>query len=101
MKDRWGLDTDQRTTICYQKYVTDNLGNGKRVVTTPIVDTWDVNGKKSAKIVGFAAFFILDVPGKGGQQSLVHGQFINYVVPGVANGNPPAGPKLYTLRLVE
>ncbi|HYQ90292.1 MAG TPA: pilus assembly protein TadG-related protein [Candidatus Binatia bacterium] len=96
MDDLWKADTDQTQGICYTQYT----GNGKRVITTPIVNVWDVNGKKNAKIVGFAAFFIRDKPGKGGPNNIVTGQFINYVVPGDANGNPPAGPKLFSLRLV-
>jgi hypothetical protein len=101
MKDRWDLDTDKRTNICYQKYLADGLGNQKRVVTTPIVETWDLNGKKAAKIVAFAAFFMLDIPGKGGPQNIAHGQFINYVAPGEQTEEPPPGPQLFTLRLVE
>lgn len=97
LKDRWDLDTDQNQDICYAEYT----GNGQRVVSTPIVNTWDVNGKKHAEIVGFAAFFMVDVPGRGGQGSVAHGQFINYVIPGEANEEPPVGPKLYTLRLIE
>ncbi|HYQ96489.1 MAG TPA: pilus assembly protein TadG-related protein [Candidatus Eisenbacteria bacterium] len=101
LKERWNLDTDQQTGICYQEYLKRNQGNNARVVISPIVDTWNVNGMKSAKIVGFAAFFMLDVPGQGGPDSVAHGQFINYVVPGDANSDPPPGPKLFTLRLVQ
>ena len=97
MDDLWKADTDQKQGICYTAY----KGNGKRVFTTPIVDVTNVNGKKNAKIVGFAAFFIRSKPGGGGQGNIVTGQFINYVVPGEVNGTPPPGPKLFTLRLVE
>ena len=60
-----------------------------------------MNGKKNAKIVGFAAFFLRAQPKKGGQNNIATGQFINYVVPGEADGDPPPGPKLFTLRLIE
>jgi Flp pilus assembly protein TadG len=96
MQDRWDMDTDKREGICYADYT----GNKMRVVQTPIVETWDVNGKKNAKIVGFAAFFMRDKPGKGGQGSVIHAQFLNYVVPGEAEEEPPAGPQLFTLRLI-
>jgi Flp pilus assembly protein TadG len=97
LKDLWELDTDKAEGICYQAY----KGNGRRVVTTPIVETFDLNGKKTAEIVGFAAFFLVSKPEQGGQASEAYGQFINYVVPGDADEEPPVGPKLFTLRLVE
>lgn len=97
LDDLWKADTDQTQNICYSQY----KGNGKRVISTPIVSTWDVNGKKSAKIVGFAAFFLRSKPGQGGQNNIATGQFINYVVPGDSNGSVPPGPKLFTLRLVQ
>ena len=76
------------------------VGNGERVVPCPIVDTWDVNGKKSAKIVGFAAFFLVNKPQGGGAGSFATGQFINYIVPGNSDGNTPVGPKLFSVRLI-
>lgn len=97
MTDRWNSDTDKTEGICYQAY----KGNGARVVACPIVDSWDVNGKSTAKIVGFAAFFIVDKPKQGGQNSVAHGQFINYVVPGNGGENPPVGPTLFTVRLIQ
>jgi Flp pilus assembly protein TadG len=96
LTDRWKADTDQTEGICYDKY----KGNGERVVPCPIVDTWDVNGKKNAKIVGFAAFFLVSKPQGGGAGSFAKGQFINYIVPGESDGTTPVGPQLFTVRLV-
>jgi Flp pilus assembly protein TadG len=97
LRDRFDSDTDTRQNICYQQYT----GNGRRVLICPLVDTFDVNGKKGVNIVGLAAFFLLDRPGQGGPQNFAHGQFINYVVPGTADGPPPTNSKLFTLRLVR
>jgi hypothetical protein len=54
---RWDADTD-KTSHCYEDY----QGNGKRVFLTPIIETFDVNGKKMVRIVNFAAFFLTYPP---------------------------------------
>jgi len=100
VKDRFEQDTDQRTNICYQKYLADGKGNGRRVIPCPLIDSFDVNGKKTIKVVGFAAFFLLDKTAKGGQGNFVEGQFINYVIPGEITEEDPPNTMLYTLRLV-
>ena len=101
VKDRFEQDTDQRNNICYQKYLADGKGNGRRVIPCPLIDSFNVNGKKTVNVVGFAAFFLLDKTAKGGQGNFVEGQFINYVIPGVANNQPPVNTKLYAVRLIE
>ena len=67
----------------------------------PVVETFDVNGKKSATIKSFAAFFLVTRPGKGGQNTVAKGQFIEYVAPGEHGPNPPPETKIYGIRLVE
>ncbi len=101
IEDRWDLDSDQTEGICYQDYLKAGKGNGERVITSALIETFDVNGKKGVNIVGFAAFFMLDEPGKGGPNNFAHGQFINYVVPGESDEDPPANSKLFTIRLVQ
>jgi len=99
---RFNADTDKRTNICYQKYLADKLGNGQRVLFTPIIATFDVNGKKGVDVIGFAAFFLLDKTARGGQGNVVKGQFINYIIPGDTDDNqPPVNSKLFTLQLIE
>jgi len=95
--DRWNSDTDTRSGICYQQYT----GNGERVLICPLVQTFDVNGKSVINITGLAAFFLLNKPGQGGPANFAVGQFINYVIPGTSDDQPPANSKLFTLRLVE
>jgi Flp pilus assembly protein TadG len=97
LRDRFDSDTDTRQNICYQQYT----GNGRRVLICPLIETFDVNGKKGVNIVGLAAFFLLNRPGPAGPQNFAIGQFINYVVPGSADGPPPTNSKLFTLRLVQ
>jgi putative Flp pilus-assembly TadE/G-like protein len=92
---RWDADTDH-TSHCYSDY----NGNGKRVFLTPIIETFDVNGKKMVRIVNFAAFFLTYRPQGSMAQQGVKGQFIQYVAPGEASG-PPADTGLYGLHLVE
>jgi Flp pilus assembly protein TadG len=91
MQTRWDTDTDRRENICYQDYV----GNLNRVVRLPIVETFNVSGKKVAKIVKFAAFFLTKRP--SGTTEMV-GQFIYDTVPGDPGGN---GGTLYTIRLIK
>jgi hypothetical protein len=96
LDDRWAGDTDQRQNICYEQYT----GNGNRVINVPIFDTWDPNGKKPVKIIGFSAFFIQNKPSGGGGQTL-DGQFLYQVVPGSGGSGGSGGPQLYTLRLIQ
>lgn len=92
---RWDADTD-KTSHCYENYD----GNGKRIFITPIIETFDVNGKKIVRIVNFAAFFLQYPPQGSMSQQGVQGQFIQYVAPGSASG-PPVDTGIYGLHLVE
>ncbi len=94
---RWDQDTDPREDICYQEYT----GDGSRVFTCPIVESFDLNGKKAARVTGFAAFFLRNRPTGGGQGSFAVGQFINYVAPGDHGPNPPVEGKIFGVHLVE
>ncbi len=96
LDDRWAGDTDQRQGICYDQY----YGNGNRIINIPIFDTWDPNGKKPVKIVGFSAFFIQDNPQAHGGQTL-YGQFLYNVVPGTGGTGGSGGPTSYALRLIQ
>jgi hypothetical protein len=97
LQDRFDADTDKRSGICFQNYT----GNGQRVFITPIIESFDVNGKKLVRIVKFAAFFLKDRPSGSMTQQGVRGQFINYVVPGNGGPNPPPDSKIYGIHLVE
>lgn len=97
MQARFDADTDQ-TSTCYQDYT----GNGKRVYITPIVESFEVNGKSMVRIVNWAAFFVTRRPGGGGGHEVVEGQFIQYVAPGGFDDDaPPVDTGVYGLRLVE
>lgn len=93
MQDRWDGDTDRRENICYSNYT----GNGLRVVRVPIVQTFDLSGKKVVRIVGLAAFFLTKRP-VGGSDATMVGQFIYDTSPGEPGGNPGT---LYTIHLVK
>lgn len=92
MQARFDADTDRREGICFIQYA----GNGNRVLPLPVIETFDVNGKKYVRIVKFSAFFIKERP--KGDGTLV-GQFIHDVVPG--NGGGQGKGTLYVLRLIE
>jgi len=94
--ERWDRDTDQ-TSHCHQDYT----GNGSRIFVTPIIQTFDVNGKKLVKIVNFAAFFMSERPQGSMSQQGVPGQFIKYIAPGNAGNNPPTNTGIYGIHLVE
>jgi len=92
MQARWDADSDRREGICFNQYA----GNGNRMLHCPIVESFDVNGKKYVRIVKFSAFFIkYRPPGNGTLQ----GQFVNDITPGDNQGQGKG--TLYTLRLIE
>lgn len=96
LQARYDGDTD-RTSTCYENYT----GNGNRIYITPIVENFDVNGKKFVRIVNWAAFFVSKRPVGGGQE-IVEGQFIKYVAPGGFDADaPPVDTGIFGLRLVE
>lgn len=94
LSDRWSRDTDQRQGICYEDYV----GNGQRKVLVPMVESFDVSGKKPVKITGFSCFFLQKKPTGGGSQTLT-GQFLYAVAPGGAGGN--GAGTIFAIRLIK
>ncbi len=93
MQQRWDSDTDHRENICYSDYT----GNGLRVVRVPIVQTFNVAGKKVVRITGLAAFFLTRRPGSGSSADMI-GQYIRDTAPGEPGGNPGT---LYTIHLIK
>jgi hypothetical protein len=93
---RFRQDTDQQST-CYQNY----HGNGMRIFLTPVIESFDLNGRKMAKIKGFAAFFMKEEPHGSMSQHGVPGQFIRYVAPGEIGDAPPESTGVYGLHLIE
>ena len=92
MQARFDSDTDRREGICFSEY----LGNGNRILPLPVIETFDVNGKKYVRIVKFSAFFIKERPPGNGTLS---GQFVHDVIPGDSAGEGKG--TLYVLRLIE
>jgi len=91
MLARYDSDTDRREGICYSQY----QGNGNRVLRVPIVESFDVSGKKYVRIVGFSAFFIKRRPPGTGTLT---GQFIFDIVPGEQGGG---NGTLFSIRLIK
>lgn len=52
-----------------------------RIVVVPVIDSLDVHGTDLVTIIGFAAFYLEGCDGKG-NESIVRGRFIRYVVDG-------------------
>lgn len=94
---RWNADTDQHQGICYSEYT----GNQSRVFITPIVTTFDVNGKKMVKFLKFAAFFLKYPPPNDLNKQGLRGQFIDYVSVGTASDLPPDSTSVYGVHLIE
>lgn len=92
MQARWDADTDRRENICYEDYA----GNGNRILPMPVVESFDVNGKKYVRILSFSAFFIKYRPPS---DATLQGQFINAVISGSGSGGGHG--TLYTLRLIR
>lgn len=93
-----GID-ERINTDPYATYATVQKGS-KRIVIIPIIDSFDINGKKSVIIEGFAVFFLEssyeDESGKG----VIEGRFMQMVV-----GNSTSGSGTnygaYNLRLTQ
>ncbi|MCL6451434.1 MAG: hypothetical protein K6T75_09090 [Acetobacteraceae bacterium] len=80
LRDR--IDADPDAT-----YLTVEPGS-PRLLLVPIVNTFDVEGRKAATIVGFAAFFLEAV--SGGASVDVQGRFLHLVVDGPSEDFPVA-----------
>lgn len=76
----------------FNNFARDSL----RIWTIPIVDSLDVNGRKSVTIVGFAVFFMEDAEKKSGKTE-VTGRFIEFVT----NGDIDTGQTDYGLKGVK
>jgi hypothetical protein len=94
MVDRFNTDTDQRQNICYSDY----HGNGARVVNVPIVTPFG-NGRSPVTILGFAAFFLRNIPSTG-VNSTITGEFLYRADLG-SGGGGPRGAGIYFVSLVQ
>jgi len=74
VNSRINNSTDGSTYNNYSK-------NCSRVVTVPILDSLDVNGRKDVEIVGFAKFFLQGVGGQG-NNNYVTGYFLEELADG-------------------
>jgi len=91
---RFTQDTDSRVGICYSDY----HGNGQRLIAVPLT-TPPSNGSSTVTVLGFAMFFLKDIPGTG-TNSTITGEFVNAVIPGSGGGVP--GPAVaYAIHLIE
>jgi hypothetical protein len=102
LQDRFDQDGDHREGICFEEYLANQANNpnfGKRVFLTPIIESFNVNGTSWVKIKGFAAFFLKERPGGGGQLQIT-GQFIKYVAPGEF-GTSETNSGVYGVHLIE
>lgn len=77
---------------CSSYETTDNTC--KRVVTIPLIETWDVNGKSDVMVVGFAAFWIESV-----SKHETKGKFIEIVRGG--SFGPGENFGIYGVKLVN
>jgi Flp pilus assembly protein TadG len=94
MQARFNMDTDQDQGICYKDYT----GNLARVVTVPIVTPFG-NGSSPVTVLGFAGFFLRDMPGTG-SASTINGEFLYLTTPGIGGGTG-TGPGAFTVSLVQ
>jgi Flp pilus assembly protein TadG len=97
LNDRFDGDYDKEN-ICYSEYVS-NGGTGQRVVNVPLVENFEVNGRKQVRVVGFSAFFLRNKTSNPTQKG-VEAEFLYHVVPGSGQTGTGTGT-LYTLRLIQ
>lgn len=60
---------------------TDYNSTCTRIISIPVVNTLDINGKKYVSILGFATFFLEGVNNSGGSADII-GRFITYSAQG-------------------
>ena len=65
------------STATFDNYERDSA----RVWTIPVVDNWDVSGRDTVKVVGFAQFFLENIQKKAGQAEIT-GKFIRFTTNG-------------------
>jgi Tfp pilus assembly protein PilX len=98
LNERFDSDVVPDENICYERYL-ELGGNGRRVVNVPLVDNFEVQGRKVARVVGFSAFFLR---ARVTTQSLIkqgiRAEFLYDVVPGV--GQNGSGT-VFALRLIH
>ncbi|MFD1039288.1 pilus assembly protein TadG-related protein [Virgibacillus byunsanensis] len=70
------IEEDNDKPHCQQYSTADNTCN--RIITVPLVEEFEVNGKSMVRIVGFAAIWIEAVNPNGNDKG-VTGRFIDYV----------------------
>ncbi len=73
--------------------------NSPRLFTVPIIDSFDVSGRDTVMIVGFARFFINDVEYRGGKTEIT-GKFLKVLGQGEIDENGPEYG-FYGVKLVE
>jgi Flp pilus assembly protein TadG len=77
------IDQDPHSTY-------ENVQAGSsRLLTVPVVDSFQVNGRGEVQVVGFAVFFLEDSQGGGQSGAQITGRFLRYVLEGEANGDAP------------
>jgi Flp pilus assembly protein TadG len=101
--ERSDQDTDQ-VSLTWAEYKVAGLGNGRRIVTVPVVDpsTWSGNGSNAhATVIGFGNFLLdpgLLISGSSGPICA------SYIGPGNLNGNASGGAngaKVYSNMLYQ
>lgn len=81
---------DVNTTCCR---------GGSRIVTVPIIETWEsVNGRSDVIIIGFAAFWVEEVEPNGNDKAVI-GRFIKLVRDGSFGPGEDFG--IYGVKLVN
>jgi len=71
-----------------------------RIVTVPIIESLDANGRGEVRIIGFASFFLEGVGGSG-IDNYVQGRFMRLVHPTATGGNQAGNYGLHVVRLIQ
>jgi Flp pilus assembly protein TadG len=100
LNERFDSDAVHDQNICYEQYLARGGSvSGPRVVNVPLVENFELQGRKMVRIVGFSAFFLRQ---RVTTQSLVkngiRAEFLYDIVPGV--GENGSGT-VFALRLIR
>jgi|GEM_PF-1054646 len=90
------IDQDDQRESC-QSYRTATR-SCERVVFLPVIDSFEVEGKKPVTVVGFAAFYLVGTTRKGGHM-ILEGRFLQMMTPGEMGEGPNYG--VYTSKLTQ
>ncbi|TCS83336.1 putative Flp pilus-assembly TadE/G-like protein [Tepidibacillus fermentans] len=98
IKERINLDAYDSECQTYD--LAKKNRNCKRIIYLPVIESLNLNGRETVKIIGFASFYIENVGGNG-NDSYVTGRFMKNIYSGDWDDENTKDSGLYAVKLVK